>query len=94
MSKKEKEFQDLKNKDLKNLDLKKKDLKSNKVDPNSNTLKPRVGILALQGCIEPHIKILQKLNVHTTKVFNTKDLHDIDKLILAGWRKHNNINAT
>lgn len=44
----------------------------------------RVGILALQGCIEPHQKHLQSLGVESVLVKTVEQLSAVDGLILPG----------
>lgn len=43
-----------------------------------------IGILALQGCIDPHIKVLEKLGVKTQKVISPEHLENITHLIMPG----------
>ncbi len=43
-----------------------------------------VGILTLQGCVEPHKKHLQALNVNILDVKRREDFSKIDALILPG----------
>ena len=43
-----------------------------------------VGVLALQGCIEPHIQILKSLGAATRAVRLPGDLDSIDRIILPG----------
>jgi len=45
---------------------------------------PLVGVLALQGDFEAHIRILQPLGVDTREVRTVADLGDIDALIIPG----------
>ena len=45
---------------------------------------PTVGVLALQGCIDPHLTILNKLNIPTVKVRTVEDLSRVDRIILPG----------
>jgi pyridoxal 5'-phosphate synthase pdxT subunit len=45
---------------------------------------PRVGILAFQGCIEPHEEILATFGASTVRVTSPHDLTQIDRLILPG----------
>ena len=47
-------------------------------------MKPVIGILALQGCIEPHEKHLQKLGAEVRLVRSAQDLQGIRGLILPG----------
>lgn len=47
-------------------------------------MKPKIGILALQGCIEPHAKHLEKLGVPYAFVKTKEDLSSVDGLILPG----------
>ena len=44
----------------------------------------KIGVLALQGCIEPHIQHLHQLGVSTVEVRRKVDLEGIDGLILPG----------
>jgi len=44
----------------------------------------RIGILALQGCIEPHQKHLQALGVETILVKNPEQFSSVEGLILPG----------
>jgi len=44
----------------------------------------RVGILGLQGCIEPHERMLSSLGVATLRVRLPTDLAHIDRIILPG----------
>ncbi len=44
----------------------------------------KIGVLALQGCIEPHIQHLHRLGVSTVEVRRKADLEGIDGLILPG----------
>lgn len=45
---------------------------------------PSVGILALQGCIEPHIQMLHRIGISAVKVRLPEDLKQIDRIILPG----------
>lgn len=45
---------------------------------------PSTGILALQGCIDPHLTVLNKLNIPAVKVRTVEDLKRIDRIILPG----------
>lgn len=45
---------------------------------------PKVGILSLQGCIEPHANHLRALGAEVVFVRNPSDLDGIDGLILPG----------
>jgi 5'-phosphate synthase pdxT subunit len=45
---------------------------------------PRIGILALQGCVEPHRLHFNELNCTTVAVRNSKDFEKIDALVLPG----------
>ena len=47
-------------------------------------MKPKIGILALQGCIEPHAKHLEKLGIPHSFVKTKEDLAAVDGLILPG----------
>ncbi len=44
----------------------------------------RIGILALQGCVEPHIRHLKTANVTAVEVKSTHQLSEIDGLIIPG----------
>jgi len=44
----------------------------------------KIGVLALQGSIQDHIKILKKCKVEAVKVKSPEELHDIDGLIIPG----------
>lgn len=44
----------------------------------------KVGILAVQGCIEPHFDILSKLPCETIKVRDPQELESVDRLIMPG----------
>ena len=44
----------------------------------------KIGILALQGDVIEHIRILNKLNVESVKVKTPEHLTDIDALIIPG----------
>lgn len=44
----------------------------------------RVGVLALQGCIEPHLRMLEKLGARAILVRSIEELGQIDRLILPG----------
>ena len=43
-----------------------------------------VGVLGLQGCIDPHLNHLKKLNVQSLPVRSKQDLAKVDRLILPG----------
>lgn len=43
-----------------------------------------VGVLALQGCVEPHITMLHRLGVNAIRVRLPSDLEKVDRLILPG----------
>lgn len=43
-----------------------------------------VGVLALQGCIDPHVKMLERLGAEVIKVRLPEDLQKIDRLIMPG----------
>ena len=47
-------------------------------------MRPTVGILGYQGCIEPHEAILDKLKTPHIRVRTTTDLSLVDRLILPG----------
>lgn len=44
----------------------------------------KVGILGIQGCIEPHEHLLSKIGVSSVRVRTADDLTSIDRLILPG----------
>jgi len=44
----------------------------------------KIGVLALQGCIDPHLKILEKCGVTPLKVRSIEELGACDGLILPG----------
>jgi pyridoxal 5'-phosphate synthase glutaminase subunit Pdx2 len=47
--------------------------------------KLKIGVLALQGCVDPHLHILSLFNdVEAFKVREARDLYDLDGLILPG----------
>ena len=43
-----------------------------------------IGVLALQGCIDPHLNMLQRLGVNALRVTSIEDLKKVDRLILPG----------
>lgn len=43
-----------------------------------------IGILALQGCVDPHIELFERLGAETRKVRRPDDLEAIDRLVLPG----------
>lgn len=43
-----------------------------------------VGILALQGCVDPHIELVERLGAEATRVRRLEDLEAIDRIILPG----------
>lgn len=43
-----------------------------------------IGILAVQGCIDPHIAHFQKLGVSTTLILDSGDLSQVDAIVLPG----------
>ncbi|MCB0353783.1 MAG: pyridoxal 5'-phosphate synthase glutaminase subunit PdxT [Bdellovibrionales bacterium] len=43
-----------------------------------------VGILALQGCVEPHVRVLRSLGRDAISVKRGEDFEEIDRLILPG----------
>lgn len=43
-----------------------------------------IGVLALQGCIEPHLKMIQKIGLSARQVKCVEDLGEIDRLIMPG----------
>jgi len=44
----------------------------------------RVGVLALQGCVDPHLRHLSKIGATGVEVRSPKDLENINRLILPG----------
>lgn len=44
----------------------------------------KIGILALQGCVDPHIAHIEKLGASAIKVRSTEDLTQVDRLIMPG----------
>lgn len=44
----------------------------------------RCGVLALQGCVDPHLSLLESLGVSALKVRAPEELNDCDALILPG----------
>lgn len=44
----------------------------------------KVGVLAFQGCIEPHFEILRKLGVETIRVRSNSELSECKRLIMPG----------
>ncbi len=49
-----------------------------------SSTKSRVGVLALQGAIEPHILMLKSLGHEALRVRNADELSQVDRLILPG----------
>lgn len=47
-------------------------------------MKKKVGILALQGCVDPHVPHLESLGVHVIRVKSPKELSECDGLIIPG----------
>lgn len=45
---------------------------------------PRIGVLALQGAVEPHLHALQRLGVETVEVRRAEHLARVDGLVLPG----------
>lgn len=43
-----------------------------------------VGILALQGCIDPHIEMFSKVGATCIKVLSSDDLANIDRIVIPG----------
>jgi 5'-phosphate synthase pdxT subunit len=43
-----------------------------------------IGVLALQGCIEPHSAMIQKIGLSARQVKSIEDLSEIDRLIMPG----------
>jgi len=44
----------------------------------------RVGVLALQGCVDPHLRHIAKLSAQGFKVRSAKELQKVDRIILPG----------
>lgn len=44
----------------------------------------KVGILAFQGCIQPHVQLLNKLGATTVLVSSREQLDEVDRLIIPG----------
>jgi len=44
----------------------------------------RIGILALQGCIEPHVRIFERLGHSVQKVKTEGDLEKVERIVLPG----------
>lgn len=45
---------------------------------------PRIGVLALQGAVDLHIHVLERLGVESVEVRRTEDLARVDGLVLPG----------
>ena len=43
-----------------------------------------VGILALQGCVDPHVELFERLGSATKRVRRPEDLEAIDRIVLPG----------
>jgi 5'-phosphate synthase pdxT subunit len=43
-----------------------------------------IGVLALQGCVDPHIELFQRLGAEVRKVRRPEDLESIDRIVLPG----------
>ena len=43
-----------------------------------------VGVLALQGCVDPHLEMLKKIGVEGKKILTAADLAQVDRLIMPG----------
>ncbi len=43
-----------------------------------------IGVLALQGCVDPHIEMFERLGAETRKVRRPDDLTMVDRLVLPG----------
>lgn len=43
-----------------------------------------VGILALQGCVDPHVELFERLGAATKRVRRPEDLESIDRIVLPG----------
>ena len=50
------------------------------------------GVLALQGCIDPHIQILKSLGASCCPVRNSDELASIDRIILPGGESSTMLN--
>ncbi|WP_159941276.1 MULTISPECIES: pyridoxal 5'-phosphate synthase glutaminase subunit PdxT [unclassified Nocardiopsis] len=48
------------------------------------TAKPTIGVLALQGDVAEHLRVLDSLDVHTVKVLSPDQLDTLDGLVLPG----------
>jgi len=44
----------------------------------------KVGILALQGCVAPHMTLFEGLGVNCTKVRNAQELSEVSRLVIPG----------
>src|ERR1700757_4595436 len=49
-----------------------------------NTVKPKIGILAIQGDFAAHAAMLHSLGAETVEIRTVADLNDCDALILPG----------
>jgi len=43
-----------------------------------------IGVLALQGCVDPHIEMFARLGAETRKVRRPDDLNAVERLVLPG----------
>ncbi|MFJ9552850.1 pyridoxal 5'-phosphate synthase glutaminase subunit PdxT [Nocardiopsis sp. NPDC101807] len=48
------------------------------------TSRPTIGVLALQGDVAEHLRVLDTLDVHTAKVLSPDQLDTVDGLVLPG----------
>ncbi|MEU0237953.1 pyridoxal 5'-phosphate synthase glutaminase subunit PdxT [Nocardiopsis sp. NPDC006198] len=48
------------------------------------TSRPTIGVLALQGDVAEHLRVLDTLDVHTAKVISPDQLDTVDGLVLPG----------
>ncbi|HEV2438486.1 MAG TPA: pyridoxal 5'-phosphate synthase glutaminase subunit PdxT [bacterium] len=53
-------------------------------DPRHNGAAPKIGVLALQGDVIEHVKILRGLGVEAVEVRTPEDLAQVDALIIPG----------
>jgi pyridoxal 5'-phosphate synthase pdxT subunit len=53
-------------------------------DPHHNGAAPKIGVLALQGDVIEHVKMLRRLGVEAVEVRTPADLANVDALIIPG----------